>query len=987
MFSSLLSCSTSCRPRVGRRRRLRRLETLEARRLLATWIVDRFEDAVDVNPGDGVCEISGGGCTLRAAIQESNAFPNVGGPDLIEIPPGNFELTLVGTDEGQAASGDLDVTQDVILQGSGAEATIIDAKAIDRVMDISRGTVEIRNLTIRGGELIDDEVSVEASGGGIRNEGDLTLTNSIVTGNVATVGAGVANYLGTLRVVQSTISGNGAAGTVRGGGISNEANYDPASLEVTDSTITGNRADVGGGVHNYSYDGSANTTLVRSTLSGNTANSGGGIANQAVYGYEPSVQATLIIRNTTVSGNVASQSGGGLLNQADLDSEAQVAIDNSTITNNAADAGGGLLQFDSAGATMTITSSIVAGNQATNARDLSSGAAQASFTLLQDPEGHQIIDGELGNVVGANPLLGPLQDNGGLTKTHLPESFSPVVDKGINSASLDFDQRGSAFRRTVDLPLNGNAADGTDMGAVEIGQAGAVNDHGDAPEGVLVGGTTRNYPTTASRDGARHAIAQDGPYLGLIPPDAESEGQPTLGADGDDVRGADDEDAFDTPLILTPGETLANATVRYHGGTAGGRLSGWIDFNLDGDWDDLGEQVLSDVEIDSGPGSMSLSSVTIPANLTDGETFFRLRVSSDIGLTPRGLASDGEVEDFVATIGPLSPDVADLSLTQTVDQENPSLGEQIEFTLTVRNEGPDPATGVEVGTFLPFELIFVSASTTQGRYDDFDEVWEVGSLASGASAVLRVVVEVDSTDSISHSAEVIASDQFDPDSTPDNGIEAEDDQQTVSIGTCLTREYLPGGSMGFVYACAPLAGVMVAFARSTARGETHFSQYGATVDMAEAEVFAMAITDSSGFARVPELTRESDAGETFLTQAFVLGPGVGKSNTIVFQAREIDPATPVIDLTTFDTNRSNPIDVNDDGRITSLDALIVINRLGSPAGSGEFQMESSAGGHVYPDTNGDGRLTAHDALLVINRLALNHQQWVQSKERESDWLD
>ncbi|MDF1844684.1 MAG: dockerin type I domain-containing protein, partial [Rubripirellula sp.] len=263
----------------------------------------------------------------------------------------------------------------------------------------------------------------------------------------------------------------------------------------------------------------------------------------------------------------------------------------------------------------------------------------------------------------------------------------------------------------------------------------------------------------------------------------------------------------------------------------------------------------------------------------------------------------------------------------------------------------------------------------------------VGRLASGASAVLRIVVEVDSTDSISHSAEVIASDQFDPDSTPDNGIEAEDDQQTVSIGTCLTRERLPGGSMGFVYACAAQPGAMVAFAHSTARGETHFPQYGVTVDMAEAEVFAMAITDSNGFARVPELTRESDAGETFLTQAFQLGPGAGKSNTIVFRAREIDPAMPVIDLATFDTNRSDPIDVNDDGRITSLDALIVINRLGSLAGSGEFQRESVAGGHVYPDTNGDGRLTAHDALLVINRLAIKHQQWGQSKERRSDWLD
>ena len=119
------------------------------------------------------------------------------------------------------------------------------------------------------------------------------------------------------------------------------------------------------------------------------------------------VKASLVMRNSTVSGNAATQTGGGVFNQAGPDSEAQVTIDNSTVTANTANLGGGLFQFDSTGAAMVLTSSIVAGNQATDANDLFSATTQASFSLIQDAEGHLINDGELGNVVGANPLLGP----------------------------------------------------------------------------------------------------------------------------------------------------------------------------------------------------------------------------------------------------------------------------------------------------------------------------------------------------------------------------------------------------------------------------------------------------------------------------------------------------------------------------------------------------------------------------------------------------
>lgn len=70
---------------------------------------------MDSNHGDGVCATSGGLCTLRAAIQEANAFP---GTDTVDLPSGTYMLTITGTGEDLAATGDLDITQPMTLQGT-----------------------------------------------------------------------------------------------------------------------------------------------------------------------------------------------------------------------------------------------------------------------------------------------------------------------------------------------------------------------------------------------------------------------------------------------------------------------------------------------------------------------------------------------------------------------------------------------------------------------------------------------------------------------------------------------------------------------------------------------------------------------------------------------------------------------------------------------------------------------------------------------------
>src|SRR5690349_24156383 len=84
-------------------------------------------------PGDGLCADAGGHCSLRAAMQESNALA---GEDTIVLDAGTYALTRAGSDEDASANGELDVDDDLVLQGAGDEATIIDGGALDRVLDV-----------------------------------------------------------------------------------------------------------------------------------------------------------------------------------------------------------------------------------------------------------------------------------------------------------------------------------------------------------------------------------------------------------------------------------------------------------------------------------------------------------------------------------------------------------------------------------------------------------------------------------------------------------------------------------------------------------------------------------------------------------------------------------------------------------------------------------------------------------------------------------
>lgn len=136
-------------------------------------------------------------------------------------------------------------------------------------------------------------------------------------------------------------------------------------------------------------------------------------------------------------------------------------------------------------------------------------------------------------------------------------------------------------------------------------------------------------------------------------------------------------------------------------------------------------------------------------------------------------------DDQATTI--LTPQVADLSVTQSIDNAMVNVGDNVTFTITVANAGPQDATNVAVLDALPAGMTFVSSTPSQGAFDGGTGIWTIGSIASGASASLMLTARVDTLGLKTNIAQVAAADQFDSDSTPGNNANTEDDQAEVLV--------------------------------------------------------------------------------------------------------------------------------------------------------------------------------------------------------------
>jgi len=336
----------------------------------ASYVVDRLSDLNPAGGGDGSHFVG----DLRYATTNAQS-----GDGIVIDVTGTIDLTAV-----------LPIlTRNICIQGPGANRLTVRG-AGGSVFSVGVGaTVFISGLTITGGS---------GNGGGIFNQGTLTLNDDTIRGNTAGdptngngTGAGIWNYVdATLTLNGSTVSGNTVIGNLsyapsRGGGI---ANY--GTLTVTNSTISGNSASQG-------Y--------------------GGGISNSLAT-------STLTLQSVTISGNSSSGTTGS----------------------------GGL---DNLG-TLTTGNSVVAGN---SDGDLSGDVVSEGYNVFGTTDGSGFDPTDL---LDADPMLGPLQDNGGATATTAPLPGSLVIDRIPGAAGANFpveDQRG------VVRPQGALA----DSGAVEVG--------------------------------------------------------------------------------------------------------------------------------------------------------------------------------------------------------------------------------------------------------------------------------------------------------------------------------------------------------------------------------------------------------------------------------------------------------------------------------------------------------------------------------------
>jgi Bacterial Ig-like domain len=328
-----------------------------------TFVVNATNDAVDSNIGDGQCRSAAGTCTLRAAIQQTNALP---GADAIVVPAGTYALQIPPLNQNLAENGDLDITDSLTISGAGAASTIVDGgippagaqperRGLDRLFEVQvdGGRVAFSNLAITDGYAAE-------YGGGILNSSTaaIELTAATLTGNVAgKTGGAIDNHVGApLEVRTSTFSNNVAFES--GSALNNNRD---GTVTLTDSTISSNSAaDVGldenlvgaGAIaNNAELDARGSITVTRSQLFDNRA--GGGRPGAAISNDGAGI---LIVDETTFSKNRSDGDGGAIFNGT-----GEVTVTNSTFFENAGTDGGAV---GSKGGIVTVLDSSFSKNSA-----------------------------------------------------------------------------------------------------------------------------------------------------------------------------------------------------------------------------------------------------------------------------------------------------------------------------------------------------------------------------------------------------------------------------------------------------------------------------------------------------------------------------------------------------------------------------------------------------------------------------------------------
>jgi hypothetical protein len=424
--------------------------------------------------------------------------------DTNDTGPGSLRQALADVNDGDTinfavtgtiglTSGELAVGKSITISGPGLDILMVSRSSNTpfRIFHVMPGqTVNIEGLTISNG-------NADIGGGILNDQATLTLTNCSVVNNVASEGGGGIGDAfagGSLTIINCTISGNSAVAPFPftigyGGGISGGGT-------ITNSTITGNYSgSVGGGI---AFVG----TISNCTISYNGA--GGGKNN--IPGLGGGISGGGTISNCTISGNSVFGSslkgpglGGGIYAGGGT-------ISNCTISGNTIKFygnGGGICNNGTLEIGNTILNRTVGENIFNNGGTITS----VGYNLSND-DGGGYLNGP-GDQINTDPLLGPLQDNGGPTFTYALLPGSPAIDAGDPSFTPPpwYDQRGPDFYRVRNNRI--------DIGSFEVQEGPAVTP---TPTPTL---TPTATPTPTPRP-APTARPRPTPLPRPTPPDSDS---------------------------------------------------------------------------------------------------------------------------------------------------------------------------------------------------------------------------------------------------------------------------------------------------------------------------------------------------------------------------------------------------------------------------------------------------------------------------------
>ena len=754
--------------------------------------------------------------TLREAIMFANGNTATDGTqtqDTIVLPEGTYTLTIEGldetfepgelpedppivTNEPDAAVGDLDITESIIIEGAGSELTTIQwGEGVtngDRVLHIYDPTedvfAEIRGLTVANGVLVSEALGEgppsdfgeeptewqgmragagiamgpaagsslfdpnlegdehSAGRGGSQKPGDpgsetggsyaLILSDVVITGNTTDGDGGGLYNAGPVTASEIVVTNNQCG--KNGGGIYNEGDS-----VIEDSTIADNVGEGGGGIF---ATGNPATSLQinRSTLSGNMAIGGGAISARVVE---------VNITNSTVSGNSGADVGGGVY------ANGVVSLVNCSVVENVAVGaeqfgGAGVNVFNSGSVSVTMVNTLLAGNAAgteEGSRDANCGCtgnqqtcvsgmnrkiATLGYNLADDDTCNLDETGDMGDV--ADVGIGPLEDNEGPTLTHALLEGSPAIDTGDNDACPNNDQRGSI------RPADGDE-DGTfvcDIGAFEL-----------FPGYTDLHINNLSAPDEADR-GETVSINVEAHNTGI-----------------DAVTSVEMETTISAEL------SIVEATFAINGGdpTACAEADGTVSCAI---------------------GTMEFDDIAMVNIEATAETIGTATIEAMVSSPDDADETNNSASASVMILG-----IADLQLEASAEQSSVTVGNEMIVTATISNNGPDGATGVRVSSELPLGTAFVSATPDVGTCEASEEgvlTCALGDLAADDTMIsVALVLTADVANDVQVSMSVGAT-ETDPDvqnNTSSVIIRVNEPSSDSGCGSCAVGAGDTGASM------------------------------------------------------------------------------------------------------------------------------------------------------------------------------------------------